>query len=373
MPQAARGHTTDLLDRQPDLAGAHRGRRLPRPRPAAWRSASPARCCAPPACRWDLRKTEPYCGYETYDFDVPTATPCDAYGRFLVRLAEMQRVAEDRRAVPGPARARARSWSPTRRSPGRRSSRSAPTAWATRSSTSAKIMGQSMEALIHHFKLVTEGFRVPAGQVVRRPIESPRGELGVHVVSRRRHPAVPGALPRPVASSTCRPSAAMCEGGMVADVIAAVASHRPGHGWRGPLTMPTRAVRRATRERDADARSSPATRRPRSALLPMLHLVQSEEGYVSPDGHRVLRRELGLTKAEVARGRDLLHDVQAPPDRRLPRRRLHQHAVRGARRRRDLRRARASTSASATTRPPPTARSRSSTSSARRPATTRRS
>ena len=61
----------------------------------------------------------------------------------------------------------------------------------------ANIMGQSMEALIHHFKLVTEGFRVPAGQVYV-PIESPRGELGVHVVSDGGTRPVPGALPRPV-------------------------------------------------------------------------------------------------------------------------------------------------------------------------------
>ena len=58
----------------------------------------------------------------------------------------------------------------------------------------AKIMGQSMEALIHHFKLVTEGFRVPAGQVYV-PIEAPRGELGVHAVSDGGTRPVPGALP----------------------------------------------------------------------------------------------------------------------------------------------------------------------------------
>ena len=51
--------------------------------------ASPARCCAPPATPWDLRKTEPYCGYETYDFDVQTWDTADAYGRFRIRLNEM--------------------------------------------------------------------------------------------------------------------------------------------------------------------------------------------------------------------------------------------------------------------------------------------
>ena len=60
-----------------------------------------------------------------------------------------------------------------------------------------KIMGTSMEALIHHFKLVTEGFRVPAGQVYS-PVESPRGELGYHMVSDGGTRPVPGPRPRPI-------------------------------------------------------------------------------------------------------------------------------------------------------------------------------
>ena len=89
----------------------------------------------------DLRKSQPYCGYETYDFDVVTWDTCDAYGRLRIRIDEMKRVAADRRAVrsTGCRRpARARSWSPTRRSPGRRSWRSAATGWATASTTSAR-------------------------------------------------------------------------------------------------------------------------------------------------------------------------------------------------------------------------------------------
>jgi NADH-quinone oxidoreductase subunit D len=89
-------------------------------------------------------------------------------------------------------------------------------------------MGQSMEALIHHFKLVTEGFRVPAGQVYV-PIESPRGELGCHLVSdggtrpyraHFRDPSFTNLQAIPAAS----------EGAMVADVIAAVASIDPVMG-----------------------------------------------------------------------------------------------------------------------------------------------
>ena len=132
---------------------------------------------------WDLRKTEPYLGYETYDFDVPTDDGGDCWGRYRGAGGRDAREPADHRPGGGPDSAtRGRSWSTTRRSPGRRSCRSARTGWATRSSTSTRSWDSSMESLIHHFKLVTEGFRVPAGQVYV-PIEGPRGELGAHVVS----------------------------------------------------------------------------------------------------------------------------------------------------------------------------------------------
>ena len=91
-----------------------------------------------------------------------------------------------------------------------------------------KIMGNSMEGLIHHFKLVTEGFRVPPGQVYTA-VESPRGELGVHMVSDG------GTRPyrvhfRDPSFTNLQAVSAMCEGGMVADVIAAVASIDPVMG-----------------------------------------------------------------------------------------------------------------------------------------------
>ncbi|MEO6204871.1 MAG: hypothetical protein ABIO67_05750, partial [Mycobacteriales bacterium] len=90
------------------------------------------------------------------------------------------------------------------------------------------IMGTSMEALIHHFKLVTEGFRVPAGQVYVS-IESPRGELGVHAVSDggtrpyRVHVRDPSFV-------NLQATSAMCEGALIADAIAAVASIDPVMG-----------------------------------------------------------------------------------------------------------------------------------------------
>jgi NADH-quinone oxidoreductase subunit D len=175
----------------------------------------------------DLRKSQPYCGYETYEFDVPVRDTCDAYGRFLIRLDEMQesmKIVEQclDRLRPGPVMVADKK-----------------IAWPAQLALGSDglgnsldhirhIMGESMEALIHHFKLVTEGFRVPAGQVYQA-VESPRGELGVHLVSDG------GTRPyrvhyRDPSFTNLQATAAMSEGGMVADVIAAVASIDPVMG-----------------------------------------------------------------------------------------------------------------------------------------------
>jgi NADH-quinone oxidoreductase subunit D len=176
---------------------------------------------------WDLRKVEPYLGYEEYKFDVPTSTAADAYARYLLRVEEMHQslkiVAQCLdKLEPGPIMVADKK-----------------IAWPAQLTLGSdgmgnsldhvrKIMGQSMEALIHHFKLVTEGFAVPAGQVYV-PVESPRGELGYHVVS--------DGGTRPMRVHVRDPSfvnlqamPAMSEGGMVADVIAAIASIDPVMG-----------------------------------------------------------------------------------------------------------------------------------------------
>jgi NADH-quinone oxidoreductase subunit D len=176
---------------------------------------------------WDLRKTQPYCGYETYEFDVPTASTADVWARYQVRVAEMResmKIIEQclDRLAPGPVMVADKK-----------------IAWPAQLALGvdglgnslehvAKIMGQSMEALIHHFKLVTEGFRVPAGQVYV-PIEGPRGELGAHVVS--------DGGTRPYRVHFREPSfinlqaiPAMAEGGLIADVIAGGASLDPVMG-----------------------------------------------------------------------------------------------------------------------------------------------
>ena len=175
----------------------------------------------------DLRKTQPYCGYETYDFDVITDTAADCYGRYLIRVGEMKeslKIVEQclQRLEPGPVMISDKklAW-PADLKLG-------PDGLGNSPEHIAKIMGTSMEGLIHHFKLVTEGIRVPAGQVYSA-VESPRGELGVHMVSDG------GTRPyrvhyRDPSFTNLQAVAAMCEGGMVADVIAAVASIDPVMG-----------------------------------------------------------------------------------------------------------------------------------------------
>jgi NADH-quinone oxidoreductase subunit D len=176
---------------------------------------------------WDLRKTMPYAGYETYEFDVPTATTADVWGRYLVRLAEIKeslKIVEQAldRLRPGPI------WIEDKK-----------IAWPAQLALGvdglgnslehvAKIMGQSMESLIHHFKLVTEGFRVPPGQVYVA-VEHPRGELGVHAVSDggthpyRVHYREPSFV-------NLQAIPAMAEGALLADVIAGGASLDPVMG-----------------------------------------------------------------------------------------------------------------------------------------------
>jgi NADH-quinone oxidoreductase subunit D len=178
----------------------------------------------------DLRKSDPYCGYETYDFEVCTWDTADAYGRLRIRINEMYeslRIVEqavDRLQQLGPAPVmigdRKIAW-PAQLAIGS-------DGMGNSLDHIREIMGQSMEALIHHFKLVTEGFRVPAGQVYSA-VESPRGELGAHLVS--------DGGTRPYRAHFRDPSfvnlqavAAMSEGGQIADVIVAVASIDPVMG-----------------------------------------------------------------------------------------------------------------------------------------------
>lgn len=114
---------------------------------------------------YDLRKAQPYSGYEQYEFDVPVRTEGDTYARYLVRMEEMRQslrvVQQALDKMPlGPVRSNNRKFIPPPRSE----------------------LGVSMEALIHHFKLWTEGFSIPKGSTYVA-VESPRGELGVYMES----------------------------------------------------------------------------------------------------------------------------------------------------------------------------------------------
>ncbi|UVO12890.1 NADH-quinone oxidoreductase subunit D [Mycobacterium sp. SVM_VP21] len=179
---------------------------------------------------YDVRRAEPYCGYQDYEFEVITDDGCDAYGRYLIRIAEIKeslKIVEqcvERLAKlhgqPVMVSDRKIAW-PADLTIG-------PDGQGNSREHIGWIMGHSMEGLIHHFKRVTEDLWVPPGQVFVS-VESPRGELGVHMVSDG------GTRPyrvhyRDPSFTNLQAVAAMSEGGLIADVIAAVASIDPVMG-----------------------------------------------------------------------------------------------------------------------------------------------
>jgi NADH-quinone oxidoreductase subunit D len=155
--------------------------------------------------KWDLRKDRPYSGYEQYEFDVPTRTEGDVYARYLVRLEEMRqalRIVEQAldKLPMGPVRSNNYKFVPPPRSE----------------------IGVSMEALIHHFKLWTEGFDVPKGAIYSA-VESPRGELGVYLESDG------GSKPyrihwRTPSFDNLQSMPSMSKGVLVADLVAIIGS-----------------------------------------------------------------------------------------------------------------------------------------------------
>jgi NADH-quinone oxidoreductase subunit D len=120
-------------------------------------------CLRASGVNWDLRKARPYMGYEQYDFNVPIRTEGDTYARYLVRVEELREslkiVEQALNKLPmGPVRSENRKFVPPPRSE----------------------IGVSMESLIHHFKLWTEGFPAPKNSIYSA-VESPRGELGMYL------------------------------------------------------------------------------------------------------------------------------------------------------------------------------------------------
>jgi len=153
----------------------------------------------------DIRRTNPYCSYEKYDFEIPVEQGCDVWARYMVRMREMKEshkivIQALSRLQPGPVKADA----PKVVLPDR------------------EAMKTHMDALIHHFLIVAEGFDVPAGEVYH-PIEGSKGELGCYVKSHG------GAKPARVhfrGPSFVNLSAlpGMVEGEMVADIVAIIGS-----------------------------------------------------------------------------------------------------------------------------------------------------
>ena len=153
----------------------------------------------------DARKDEPYSSYEKFDFEVPTRTENDVFARYQVRIEEMRQSARIvRQALDGMPAGPWKADAPHVVLPDREK------------------MKTQMEALIYHFKIVTEGFRVPEGEVYQ-VIESPRGELGFYVVS----DGTAQAVPRSHAHAQLRQLAGTprwWKGTLIADVIASIGS-----------------------------------------------------------------------------------------------------------------------------------------------------
>ena len=153
----------------------------------------------------DLRKDQPYSSYEKFDFEIPTRTEGDVYARYLVRIEEMRQSARIvKQALEGMPSGRWTADAPHVVLPDREK------------------MKTQMEALIYHFKIVTEGFRVPAGEVYQT-IESPRGEVGYYVVSDgTTHPYRVHVRGPSFGNLQAVPK--MVEGTLIADVIASIGS-----------------------------------------------------------------------------------------------------------------------------------------------------
>jgi NADH-quinone oxidoreductase subunit D len=158
---------------------------------------------------WDLRKSQPYDAYAEMEFDIPTGSNGDCYDRYLVRMEEMRQSNEIMKQCVAKL--------------------NAPEGKGPVSSTDGKVvppkrgeMKQSMEALIHHFKLYTEGYKVPAGEIYAA-VEAPKGEFGVYLVSDgtnkpyRCHIRAPGFAHLSAMDHLCR-------GHMLADVTAILGS-----------------------------------------------------------------------------------------------------------------------------------------------------
>ena len=154
---------------------------------------------------WDLRRDMPYSSYEKFQFKVPISNDCDVWARYVVRLEEMREsVKLIQQALDGMPEGRVTADAPKVVLPDREK------------------MKTEMESLIYHFKIVTEGFQVPAGEVYQA-IESPRGEMGYYVVSDGTAKPYRVHMRNP-SFATLQALDVMCRGRLLADVVAVIGS-----------------------------------------------------------------------------------------------------------------------------------------------------
>ena len=237
---------------------------------------------------WDLRKAQPYLAYDEVDFDVIYTENGDVFDRYRIRLYEiLESVKIVRQCVEkmpaGDYRVQDKKVTPPPR---------------------ARI-DESMEALIHHFKLFTEGFKVPPGETYVA-VESPRGEIGCYLVS--------DGSGKPVRLHIRGPSfynlqsiEPMVHGQPGRRRGRDRLEHRPDHGRGRPVVSRSHAAE----PRPRAARSSRGTRSAKSAILPLAHLAQDQDGWVTPEAMEEIAE---LTRRHAGRGARhvlLLHDVQA--------------------------------------------------------------
>ena len=154
---------------------------------------------------WDLRRDMPYSSYEKFQFKVPVSTDCDVWARYIIRIEEMREsVKICQQALDGMPEGDIKANAPKVVLPDREK------------------MKTQMESLIYHFKIVTEGFTVPAGQVYQA-VESPRGEMGYYVVSDGTAKPYRVHMRNP-SFATLQALQKMCEGRLLADVVAVIGS-----------------------------------------------------------------------------------------------------------------------------------------------------
>ncbi len=257
---------------------------------------------------WDLRRDLPYAHYDEMEFDVIVGSYGDAFDRYAIRLAEIResmRIVEQilDRMPPGDYRIQDKKITPPPR---------------------ARI-DESMEALIHHFKIFTEGFKVPEGEVYVA-VESPRGEIGCYIASDgsarpyRMHMRDPSFV-----NIQCLPH--MMRGGLIADAVAVISSVDPVLGRRRSM----RVERSQRGDRARDHRPVPEAEvgaDPPRAPQPGTERLRHQRGDAARRGTHRGHPGRGL------RHRVVLRDVPVRADRQVPDQHLRHDVVRPAGRRR---------------------------------------